>query len=117
MKPVEHLPEEQPALAQLERYSTDGSGYASIQGTRPQTLGYGLADSPVGQAMWIYEKFQGRTDNKGDPEEAISVDHMLDDITLYWLTNTAASSARLYFESWGKDFSRMPIDLPVDVSI
>ena len=100
-----------------DRYSTDASGYASIQGTRPQTLGYGLADSPVGQAMWIYEKFQGWTDNKGDPEEAISLDHMLDDITLYWLTNTAASSARIYYESFRKDFVRMPLELPIAVSI
>jgi pimeloyl-ACP methyl ester carboxylesterase len=108
---------EQPALAQLGKYAGDGSGYASIQATRPQTLGYGLADSPVGQAMWIYEKFQAWSDNKGDPAEAISVDHMLDDITLYWLTDTAASSARVYFESFAKDFARMPIDLPVAVSI
>jgi epoxide hydrolase len=108
---------EQPALAQLGKYAGDGSGYASIQATRPQTLGYGLADSPVGQAMWIYEKFQAWSDNKGDPAEAISVDHMLDDISLYWLTDTAASSARIYFESFAKDFARMPIDLPVAVSI
>src|SRR5258707_3590751 len=96
--------EEQSALAQLQKYSTDASGYASIQGTRPQTLGYGLADSPAGQAMWIYEKFQAWSDNKGDPAEAISVDRMLDDISLYWLTDTAASSARLYYESFAKDF-------------
>jgi pimeloyl-ACP methyl ester carboxylesterase len=108
---------EQPALAQLGKYAGDGSGYASIQATRPQTLGYGLADSPVGQAMWIYEKFQAWSDNKGDPAEAISVDHMLDDISLYWLTGTAASSARVYFESFAKDFARMTIDLPVAVSI
>ena len=108
---------EQPALAQLGKYAGDGSGYASIQATRPQTLGYGLADSPVGQAMWIYEKFQAWSDNQSDPVEAVSVDHMLDDITLYWLTDTAASSARLYFESFAKDFARMPIDLPVAVSI
>jgi pimeloyl-ACP methyl ester carboxylesterase len=108
---------EQPALAQLGKYASDGSGYGSIQATRPQTLGYGLADSPVGQAMWIYEKFQAWSDNKGDPTEAISLDHMLDDITLYWLTDTAASSARLYYESFAKDFSRMPLDLPVAVSI
>ena len=108
---------EQPALAQLGKYAGDGSGYASIQATRPQTLGYGLADSPVGQAMWIYEKFQAWSDNKGDPAEAISVDHMLDDISLYWLTDTPASSARVYFESFAKDFARMPIDMPVAVSI
>ena len=108
---------EQGVLAQLGKYASDGSGYAAIQSTRPQTLGYGLADSPVGQAMWIYEKFQGWSDNKGDPAEAISIDHMLDDITLYWLTDTAASSARLYYESFGKDFVRMPLELPVAVSI
>jgi len=108
---------EQAALAQLGKFGSDGSAYASIQGTRPQTLGYGLADSPVGQAMWIYEKFQAWSDNKGDPAEAISIDHMLDDITLYWLTDTAASSARLYYESFAKDFARMPLDLPVAVSI
>jgi epoxide hydrolase len=115
--PGGYTAEEQSALAQLERYSTDASGYASIQGTRPQTLGYGLADSPVGQAMWIYEKFQAWTDNKGDPADAVSVDHMLDDITLYWLTDTAASSARIYHESFRKDFVRMPLELPVAVSI
>src|SRR5260221_4563065 len=108
---------EQPALAQLGKYASDGSAYSSIQATRPQTLGCGLADSPVGQAMWIYEKFQAWSDNKGDPTEAISLDHMLDDITLYWLTDTAASSARLYYESFAKDFSRMPLELPVAVSI
>src|ERR1700722_9002999 len=108
---------EQPALAQLGKYGSDGAAYGLIQGTRPQTLGYGLADSPVGQAMWIYEKFQAWSDNKGDPAEAISVDHMLDDISLYWLTDTAASSARVYFESFAKDFARMPLDLPVAVSI
>src|SRR5260370_1202323 len=108
---------EQSALAQLGKYASDGSGYASIQATRPQTLGYGLADSPVGQAMWIYEKFQAWSDNKGDPAEAISVDHMLDDINLYWLTDTAASSARVYFESFPQDLARVPIDLPVAVSI
>jgi pimeloyl-ACP methyl ester carboxylesterase len=115
--PGGYTPEEQAVLAQMQKYSTDAFGYAAIQGTRPQTLGYGLADSPVGQAMWIYEKFQGWTDNHGNPEDALSIDAMLDDISLYWFTNTAASSARLYFESFGKDFARMPLDLPVAVSI
>ena len=108
---------EQNALAHLVKYAGDASAYASIQGTRPQTLGYGLADSPVGQAMWIYEKFQAWSDNKGDPADAISIDRMLDGITLYWLTDSAASSARLYYESFARDFARMPLDLPVAVSI
>src|SRR6266853_898112 len=115
--PAGYTAVEQAALAQLVKYGSDGSGYASIQGTRPQTLGYGLADSPVGQAMWIFEKFQAWSDNKGDPAEAISVDRMLDDVSLYWLTDTAASSARVYFESFAKDFARMPLELPVAVSI
>jgi epoxide hydrolase len=106
---------EQQALEHLGKYMSDASGYASIQGTRPQTLGYGLADSPVGQAMWIYEKLQGWSDNRAG--EAISTDRMLDDITLYWLTDTAASSARLYYESFAKDFVRIPLDLPVAVSV
>ncbi len=108
---------EKDALAHLTKYGADGMAYASIQGTRPQTLGYGLADSPVEQAMWIYEKFQAWSDNKGDPSQAISTDRMLDDITLYWLTDSGASSARLYYESFAKDFARMPLDLPVAVSI
>jgi pimeloyl-ACP methyl ester carboxylesterase len=108
---------EQGVLAQLGKYASDGSGYAAIQGTRPQTLGYGLADSPVGQAMWIYEKFKEWTDNHGNPEDALGLDAMLDDISLYWFTDTAASSARLYYESFGKDFVRMPLELPVAVSI
>jgi pimeloyl-ACP methyl ester carboxylesterase len=115
--PEGYTAEEQATLAQMEKYSTDAFGYASIQGTRPQTLAYGLADSPVGQGMWIYEKFQGWTDNHGKPEDALSIDAMLDDISLYWLTDTAASSARLYFESFRKDFGRMPLELPVAVSI
>jgi pimeloyl-ACP methyl ester carboxylesterase len=106
---------EQKTLAQLGKYGSDASAYAIIQATRPQTLGYGLADSPVGQAMWIYEKLQGWSDNRSG--EAISIERALDDITLYWLTDTPASSARLYYESWGKDFVRMPLELPVAVSI
>jgi pimeloyl-ACP methyl ester carboxylesterase len=108
---------EQAALAQLGKYASDGSAYAAIQGTRPQTLSYGLTDSPAGQAMWIYEKFKEWTDNHGNPEDALKLEAMLDDISLYWFTGTAASSARLYFESFQKDFGRMPLDIPVAVSI
>ncbi|NLA09664.1 MAG: epoxide hydrolase 1, partial [Microbacteriaceae bacterium] len=94
-------PAELAALADMQRYSTEGNAYALQQKTRPQTLGYGLTDSPVGQAAWIYEKFREWTDCDGEPENALSVDEMLDNITLYWLTGTAASSARLYWESFG----------------
>ena len=78
-----------------------------------------LADSPVGQAAWIYEKFHNWTDYKGDPESALTRDEMLDNITLYCLTDTAASSARIYFEHAGivaKNNSGVA-DLPVGCSI
>jgi pimeloyl-ACP methyl ester carboxylesterase len=110
-------PEEQAAVAQLLKYSTDGAGYAAIQGTRPQTLGYGLADSPAGQAAWIYEKLAEWTDSGKAPETVLTLDEMLDNISLYWLTDTAASSARLYWESFSKDFARTELALPVAVSV
>jgi pimeloyl-ACP methyl ester carboxylesterase len=84
-------------------YQDWDSGY-SKQRTRPQTLGYGLADSPSGQAAWIIEKFWAWTDCNGHPENAISRDELLDNVMLYWLTGSGASSARLYWESFGKAF-------------
>jgi epoxide hydrolase len=110
-------PEELAALAKARAYASNKSGYAKLQATRPQTIGYPLADSPAGQAAWIYEKFGEWTDSGGEAEKALSTDEMLDNITLYWLTNTAASSARLYSESFGADFSTQKLDLPVAVSI
>jgi pimeloyl-ACP methyl ester carboxylesterase len=76
-----------------------GTGYSTQQSTRPQTLGYALVDSPVGQCAWIAEKFWAWTDHDGDPYMALARDQMLDDITLYWLTATGASSARMYWEA------------------
>ncbi|GAA0324514.1 epoxide hydrolase family protein [Streptomyces turgidiscabies] len=84
--------------ARLERnlqIRAEGSGYFAIQASRPQTLGFALADSPVGQLAWIAEKFKEWTDPTGD---AVDRDHMLTHVMLYWLTNTAASSARFYYE-------------------
>ena len=109
-------PAELAALADMQRYSTEGNAYALQQKTRPQTLGYGLTDSPVGQAAWIYEKFREWTDCGGEPENALSIDEMLDNITLYWLTGTATSSARLYWESFGS-FNAGPVTIPVGCSI
>jgi hypothetical protein len=96
------------------------SGYFRLHATRPQTIGYALADSAAGQALWIYEKFQAWTDNRGDPEDALSIDAMLDDISLYWFTNTAASSARIYWEntqSGRASLSAGRIELPMAASI
>jgi microsomal epoxide hydrolase len=74
------------------------TGYQAIQGTKPQTLAYGLTDSPVGLAGWILEKFHAWTDNRGDPRDALSLDQMLANVSLYWFTGTIASSMRLYRE-------------------
>jgi pimeloyl-ACP methyl ester carboxylesterase len=90
-------------------------GYSAEQSTRPQTLGYGLTDSPAGQCAWILEKFWAWTDCDGHPENALSKDHMLDNISLYWFTASAASSARLYWESF-KAVNLEPITCPSGVS-
>jgi pimeloyl-ACP methyl ester carboxylesterase len=92
--------EEQAMLARGQRYFTDENGYSTQQSTRPQTVGYSLADSPAGQLAWIVEKFHAWTDNSGHPEDAVSRDELLDNVMVYWLTNSAASSARMYWESF-----------------
>lgn len=92
------------AMARSKAYQDEDSGYSKQQSTRPQTLGYGLADSPSGQAMWILEKFWRWMDCEGHPENILSRDELLDNIMLYWLTNSGASSARLYWESFAKAF-------------
>jgi len=86
------------------------------QSTRPQTIEYALADSPAGQAMWICEKFYSWTDNNGSPEDALSRDQMLDNISLYWFTNTAASSAWINWENKDASFSGK-LSLPVAATV
>ena len=111
--------EEKLAIQGLQRFTGDGYGYFREQATRPQTIGYALADSPVGQAMWIYEKFHAWTDNNGDPEDALSLDEMLDDISVYWFTNSAASSARFYWENArnGRGVNAGRIELPMAATV
>ncbi|MFI1097245.1 epoxide hydrolase family protein [Streptomyces sp. NPDC020917] len=82
----------------FQAWSRDRQGYADIQATRPQTLSYGLTDSPVGQLAWIVEKFKEWTDSENVPEDAVDRDRLLTNVMLYWLTGTAGSSARLYYE-------------------
>jgi pimeloyl-ACP methyl ester carboxylesterase len=79
-------------------WSREGTGYAVLQSTKPQTVAYGLTDSPVGQLAWIVEKFQEWTDSAELPEEAVDRDRLLTNVMLYWLTGTAGSSARIYYE-------------------
>jgi epoxide hydrolase len=87
------------ALAGRDRFNREGRGYSRLQATRPQTLGPALADSPAGQCSWIVEKFAAWSDSEDDPERAFDRDALLDNVSLYWLTNSAASSARLYWET------------------
>jgi epoxide hydrolase len=91
--------DERAALADLEQRSRTGSGYSAVQGTRPQTIGYSLTDSPAGLCAWIVEKLWAWTDHPGDLGRVLTADQVLDNITLYWLTGTGASAARLYWES------------------
>ncbi len=117
--PENPTPDEQAAMNAAAHFASDEFGYFKEQATRPQTVSYGLADSPAGQAMWIYEKFQAWTDNHGNPEDALSVDQMLDNISLYWFTDTAASSARIYWENArnGGGFDAGRIELPMAATI
>src|SRR5262249_5240494 len=94
--------QEKDALAAMKHYQVWDSGYSKEQSTRPQTVGYGLVDSPAGLCAWIVEKFWAWTDSDGDPANVLTRDEMLDNVMLYWLPGTGASSARLYWESFGK---------------
>ena len=94
-------PTEKERLQRMQNYLTEGNGYFQIQSTRPQTLSYGLTDSPAGQLAWIVEKFKEWT-NSGHtlPEDAISRDEILTDVSVYWFTGTAGSAANVtYYES------------------
>jgi epoxide hydrolase len=107
---------EQGALASLKHYQDWDSGYSKQQSTRPQTIGYGLVDSPAGLCAWIVEKFWSWTDCDGDPANVLTRDEMLDNVMLYWLTAAGASSARLYWESFTKPLLG-PVECPVGCSI
>jgi len=109
---------EKAALAAFQHYWDVDSGYSKEQSTRPQTVGYGLVDSPAGLCAWILEKFWSWTDCDGDPANVLTRDEMLDNIMLYWLPGTGASSARLYWESFGKGLAGTgTIGVPVGCSV
>jgi epoxide hydrolase len=114
---------ERAALASLEHSAEWDSGYSREHATRPQTIGYALVDSPVALCAWIVEKFWAWTDCNGHPENALTRDQLLDNLMLYWLPRTGASSARLYWESiaqvnrWISDVVDDTIDVPTGCSI
>jgi len=110
-------PEEKIAFDGMDALYKKGSGYALMMVTRPQTLGYSLADSPVGLAAWFYDKFADWTYSGGDPEKVLTRDEMLDDITLYWLTNTGTSSAQLYWENNANNFNAVDINIPAAITV
>ena len=112
---------EKAAFAGLEYFYRKGFGYAEMMNTRPQTLGYSLADSPVGMLAFFYDKFAEWTQSGGQPERVLTQDEMLDDVTLYWLTNTGTSSSRSYWDAaqgGGGPFNAFDIaNVPVAVTI
>jgi pimeloyl-ACP methyl ester carboxylesterase len=106
---------EKAALAERKAYLKTGNAYALEQATRPQTLGYGLVDSPAALCTWIVDKLWDWSENAGDPCNAIRRDRILDDVMLYWLPATGASSIRLYWESYRR--RRMdPVEVPTGVT-
>jgi hypothetical protein len=107
-------PDELAALADAARFQKDETGYQQIQGTKPQTLGYGLNDSPAGLAAWIVEKFRTWSDCGGDLESRFTMDQLLTNVMLYWLPQTANSSCRLYYEAVHSE-QFPPTGLRVDV--
>jgi pimeloyl-ACP methyl ester carboxylesterase len=98
-------------------FAHNRSAYAKQQATRPQTTGYALVDSPVGLLAWILDKFAEWTDTDDSPFETLSKDRVLDDVTLYWLTRTGASSARIYTESLGALDPELRVDVPAAITI
>jgi pimeloyl-ACP methyl ester carboxylesterase len=117
---------EKTRLERLNNFLSDMNGYFQVQATRPQTIAYALTDSPVGQLAWIVEKFKEWTHGADVPEDAVDRDHLLTNVMLYWLTGTANSSGRMYFENmhatgaWGKQPSATPVGVAVfaeDVAI
>jgi pimeloyl-ACP methyl ester carboxylesterase len=110
-------PEERIVFGEIRDFVKNGFGYASIMATRPQTIGYGLADSPAAMAAWFYDKFADWVFARGEPERSLTRDEMLDDITLYWLTNTGTSSARIYWESGAGGYKPAAVSIPAAVTI
>lgn len=119
--PAELSERERIAYDRLAHFYRDGFGYAAMMNQSPQTIGYALADSPVGMAAYYYDKFAEWTDSGGEPEKVLTYDEMLDAISLYWLTNTGASSSRSYWEgaqAGGGPFNAFDIPtVPVAVTV
>ena len=107
-------------LQEIEQWERDEGAYGHIQGTKPQTLAYGLNDSPAGLAAWIVEKWRSWSDCGGDIESVYTKDQILTNVTLYWVTETINASARIYYET-RKDRWRLSqrerIEVPTAVAV
>lgn len=118
--PTDLLPDQKRVVEAMKAWREKRTAYHQLHATRPQLAGYLLSDSPLAQAAWTYDIFNVGTGDTGDPETVLSRDAILDEITLYWLTNSAASSARFYLEQsevLGKHNNPGAVDLPVGVSV
>ncbi len=115
--PATLSPDEVKIFDEAKSFLNNGFGYAAIMSTRPETIGFGIADSPVGLAAWIYDKIADWVYTRGEPEKAIARDSILDNITLYWLTNTGPSSGRIYWENTVAGATLSPVEVPVAVTI
>jgi pimeloyl-ACP methyl ester carboxylesterase len=114
--------DERRAYHQLSTFFGRNAAYGAMMVTRPQTIGYSLSDSPAGLAAFTYEKIAEWTDSDGHPERVLSRDQILDDLTLYWVTNTGAASSRFYWENNNNNFSAAAqktatIKVPVAVTV
>jgi pimeloyl-ACP methyl ester carboxylesterase len=111
---------EKERLTKIERFTTDQWGYNALQSTRPQTIAYALHDSPVGQLAWIVEKFKEWSDPAKElPHDAVDRDHLLTNVSVYWFTGTAGSSARMYYENAHSTFwsAMTRVEVPVGVAV
>lgn len=109
---------EKARVEELKRWSKDDEGYLRLQSTRPQTIGYALTDSPVGQLAWMVEKFQAWTDRATSlPEEAIDRDQMLANVSLFWFTRSGASAAHALYESMNAQEWTQPGPAPVGFAV
>lgn len=109
---------DQQRYERLKLWQTEGMGYLQIQSTRPHTVGYGLTDSPIGQLAWIVEKFREWTDPSAQlPEDAVNIDNLLTNVSIYWFTRTASSAARLLYETTHSGGWPQPPTLPTGVAV
>jgi pimeloyl-ACP methyl ester carboxylesterase len=115
-EPISLTDTEQSDLADLQRFTREESGYANEQSTKPQTLGAALNDSPAGLLAWIVEKFRTWSDCNGDVESVFTRDQLLTNVTVYWLTQTITSSARLYWEHMHSGDRATYVDVPTGVA-